>query len=168
MENVRLPCPAYCPLSLYQMMLSCWKLKSNERATFASLRSQLNHFRLKQYRVIKENKQINQLTLLRDDRVTVFDSSNDQTLWRGQNHRTHHIGYFPRICLLFHEKPSNEQISWPIQGSFIHTGHLHPTKDGPSWGNIHSIDEYDLPFIFFNNIFIYFSLELSFRIRLSI
>jgi len=140
-ENVRLRCPTYCPSSIYDLLLSCWNLRSENRPKFSEIRLKLKQFRLKQYRVIKDHNELNQLTLLRDDTITVFDSSSDQTLWKGQNHRTQQIGYFPRSCLLFHQKHSNEQISWPIQGSFIHTGHCDSTGQGPSWGNIHSIDE---------------------------
>ena len=41
----------------------------------------------------------------------------------------------------FIKNHSNEQISWPIQGSFIDMGHCDSTGQRPSWGNIHSIDE---------------------------
>ncbi|CAF1406152.1 unnamed protein product [Rotaria sp. Silwood1] len=137
----RLRCPEYCPPSIYSLLLLCWSLNSNDRPKFSKINSRLNQCRPIQYRVTRDNKQINQLTLLRGDTVSVFDSSVDKPIWQGQNHRTQKVGFFPRICLSSTTTNTNEKISWPVRGSFIHTGHSDGTGQGPSWGKIDKIDE---------------------------
>jgi hypothetical protein len=97
---------------------------------------------VKQYRVSQDNKQLNQLTLVRGDTVSVLESPADQPLWKGQNHRTQQVGLLPRHCLSSTTPTTgNETISWPIRGSFIHTGHSDATGQKLSWGRIDAIDE---------------------------
>ena len=139
-RNERLPCPDRCPTSIYNLLLSCWALNSKDRPHFHQISAHLTSSRPKQYRVHRDHKQLNQLTLLRGDTISVFDSSAEKALWKGQNHRTQQVGVFPRLCLS--TSTSNEKISWPVQGSFIHTGHRHGTGQGRSWGKIDSIDEW--------------------------
>lgn len=142
-RNERLHCPSICPPSIYSLLLLCWSLNSKDRPKFQRIVQLLNQYRPNQYRVIRDNKQINQLTLVRGDTVSVFDAFADKPLWKGQNHRTQQVGLFPRICLETTTTKTNDRISWPVKGSFIHTGHRHGTGQGPSWGKIDKIDEYD-------------------------
>lgn len=141
-RNERLPCPEICPPLIYSLLLLCWSLNPNDRPKFSKLNSRLNQFRPVQYRVIRDSKQVNQITLLRGDTVSVFDSCVDKPIWKGQNHRTQQVGFFPRNCLSSTTSNTNEKISWPVKGSFIHTGHSDVTGQGRSWGNIDKIDEY--------------------------
>ncbi|CAF1513883.1 unnamed protein product [Rotaria magnacalcarata] len=137
----RLRCPELCPPSTYSLLLLCWSLNPNDRPKFSKINSRLNQSRPIQYRVTRDNKQINQLTLLRGDTISVFDSYVDKPIWKGQNHRTQKVGLFPRICLSSTTTNTNEKISWPVRGSFIHTGHSDGTGQGSSWGKIDKIDE---------------------------
>jgi activated CDC42 kinase 1 len=75
--------------------------------------------------------------------VSVFDSFVNQPIWKGQNHRTQQVGFFPRSCLSTTTTNTNERISWPVRGSFIHTGHRDGTGQGRSWGKVDQIDEYE-------------------------
>lgn len=154
----RLPCPEVCPPSIYSLLLLCWSLNPNNRPKFSKINSRLNQCRPIQYRVIRDNKQINQLTLLRGDTISVFDSCVDKPIWEGQNHRTQKVGVFPRVCLSSETTNTNEKISWPVKGSFIHTGHSDATGQGPSWGKIDKIDEYIISL--FNIFLIYRSISL--------
>ncbi|CAF4629185.1 unnamed protein product, partial [Rotaria magnacalcarata] len=70
----RLRCPELCPPSTYSLLLLCWSLNPNDRPKFSKINSRLNQSRPIQYRVTRDNKQINQLTLLRGDTISVFDS----------------------------------------------------------------------------------------------
>lgn len=42
--------------------------------------------------------------------------------WKGQNQRTFHIGQFPRCLVDPMRRKAVEDISKPLQNSFIHTG----------------------------------------------
>lgn len=42
--------------------------------------------------------------------------------WKGQNQRTFQIGLFPRCLVDPMRKKQGEDISKPLQNSFIHTG----------------------------------------------
>lgn len=137
----RLRCPEICPPSIYSLLLLCWSLNPIDRPKFHRINQLLTEHRPIQYRVQRDNKQINQLTLLRADTVSVFDAQADRPLWRGQNHRTQQVGMFPRICLATTTTNTTEKISWPVNGSFIHTGHRDGTGQGASWGKIDQIDE---------------------------
>ncbi|CAF1037749.1 unnamed protein product [Adineta steineri] len=137
----RLRCPDICPPLTYSLLLSCWSLNPIERPKFNKITSHLNQYRPIQYRVIRDSKQLNQITLIRGDTVSVFESLVDKPIWKGQNHRTQHVGFFPRNSLSITTTNTNEKISWPVRGSFIHTGHSDATGQGLSWGKIDKIDE---------------------------
>ena len=138
-RHARLPCPEQCPPSIYTLLLSCWSLEPVDRPKFHQLTSRLTRLRPIQYRVTRDSQHIHQMTLIRGDTVSVFQSDLDKAMWKGQNHRTHQVGFFPSVCLS--GKISNEKISWPLRGSFMHTGHSDGSGQGPSWGHVDSIDE---------------------------
>ena len=141
-RNERLRCPEICPPSIYSLLLLCWSLNPIDRPKFHKINSRLNQCRPIQYRVTRDSKQLNQITLIRGDTISVFDSYVDKPIWKGQNHRTQQVGFFPRICLSTTTTKPNEKISWPLRGSFIHAGHSDGSGQGPSWGKIDTIDEY--------------------------
>jgi activated CDC42 kinase 1 len=147
-RNERLRCPEICPPSIYSLLLLCWSLNPIDRPKFNKINILLNEYRPIQYRVTRDSKQLNQITLIRGDTVSVFDSYADKPIWKGQNHRTQQVGFFPRICLSTTTTNTNEKISWPVRGSFIHTGHRDGSGQGLSWGKIDKIDEYFYFFIF--------------------
>ncbi len=95
--------------------------------------------------------------------MSVFDSLVNQPIWKGQNHRTQQVGFFPRNCLSTTTTNTNERISWPVRGSFIHTGHRDVTGQGRSWGKIDQIDEYEI----FNPLLFFLNQKFSFRTILS-
>jgi activated CDC42 kinase 1 len=140
-RNERLRCPDICPPSIYSLLLLCWSIKPVDRLKFHRINELLNQYRPIQYRVIRDSKQLNQITLIQGDTVSVFDSLVNQPIWKGQNHRTQQVGFFPRNCLSTTTTNTNERISWPVRGSFIHTGHRDVTGQGRSWGKIDQIDE---------------------------
>ena len=41
-RNVVLPCPEKCPNSIYQIMLKCWHLNSDDRPSFVDLKNQID------------------------------------------------------------------------------------------------------------------------------
>jgi activated CDC42 kinase 1 len=137
----RLRCPDICPPSIYSLLLLCWSLNPTDRPKFNKITTHLNQSRPIQYRVTRDSKQINQITLIRGDTISVFDSHVNNPIWKGQNHRTQQVGFFPRICLSSITTNTNDKISWPVKGSFIHTGHSDGAGQGPSWGKIDKIDE---------------------------
>ena len=60
--------------------------------------------------------------------------------WRGQNQRTLKLGLFPRQVVTAVAGLSAQDISRPLQNSFIHTGHGdHDPRRG--WGFPDRIDE---------------------------
>ncbi|UJR20318.1 hypothetical protein I4U23_023449 [Adineta vaga] len=140
-RNERLRCPDICPPTIYSLLLLCWSLNPTARPKFNKINSRLNQCRPAQYRVTRDSKQLNQITLVRGDTVSVFDSCVDKPIWKGQNHRTQQVGFFPRNCLSSTTANTNEKISWPVRGSFIHTGHSDGTGQGISWGQVDRIDE---------------------------
>ncbi len=58
--------------------------------------------------------------------------------WFGQNTRTRKFGIFQRKMIVFSRGP--KEISGPIRGSFVHTGHG-DARGGSSWGRPETIDE---------------------------
>jgi activated CDC42 kinase 1 len=162
-RNERLRCPDICPPSIYSLLLLCWSIKPVDRLKFHRINELLNQYRPIQYRVIRDNKQLNQITLIQGDTVSVFDSLVNQPIWKGQNHRTQQVGFFPRNCLSTTTTNTNERISWPVRGSFIHTGHRDVTGQGRSWGKIDQIDEYEI----FNPLLFFLNQKFSFRTILS-
>jgi activated CDC42 kinase 1 len=140
-RSERLQCPHICPPSIYSLLLLCWSLNPTDRPKFNRINILLNQYRPIQYRVTRDSKELNQIILIRDDTVSVFDSYADKPIWKGQNHRTQQVGFFPRICLSTTTTKTNDKISWPVRGSFMHTGHRDGSGKGISWGHVDKIDE---------------------------
>lgn len=73
------------------------------------------------------------------DSIIIIEGQADCYWWKGQNQRTFDIGQFPRCIVDPLRKKISEDISSPLQNSFIHTGHGDPY--GKSWGSPAFIDE---------------------------
>jgi activated CDC42 kinase 1 len=78
--------------------------------------------------------------ILNHDCILFFLSSN-RFWYKGQNTRTLKIGYFSRVVLNPERKLTGEDISLPLENSFIHTGHISRNIDN-FWGSLDRIDEY--------------------------
>lgn len=73
------------------------------------------------------------------DQIVIIDGRPENYWWKGQNQRTFQVGVFPRCLVDPMRKKQPEDISKPLENSFIHTGHWAPF--GKSWGSPHYIDD---------------------------
>uniref|UniRef100_A0A915I0K5 non-specific protein-tyrosine kinase n=1 Tax=Romanomermis culicivorax TaxID=13658 RepID=A0A915I0K5_ROMCU len=104
-----------CPSIFYALMLECWTIDPTKRLKFASLKQRLKNAH-------------------RESRGA------DQYYWYGQNERSRKIGKFPRKSITLSTKSKSKEISQPLKGSFVHTGHG-DAKGGESWGRPEKIDD---------------------------
>lgn len=72
------------------------------------------------------------------DQIVIIEGKPEHYYWKGQNQRTYQVGHFPRCLVDPMRKKQPEDISKPLENSFIHTGHGAPL--GKSWGSPNHID----------------------------
>nr|CAD7400794.1 unnamed protein product [Timema cristinae] len=84
-------------------------------------------------------EEADKMTIEQGDNIIIIDGRAELYWWVGQNQRTFHIGQFPRCLVDPMRKKVVEDISKPLQNSFIHTGHGSPY--GKSWGSPAFIDD---------------------------
>ncbi|CAF1091366.1 unnamed protein product, partial [Didymodactylos carnosus] len=125
--------PHCCPQSVYDIMKQCWNLRPEERPSFKIISQKMKQCRPLISKACKDHKQPDHLGFVAGDTISVIDGSVSSLLWRGQNHRTMLVGLFPRLLVDLHRSKGSEDISWPITGSFFHTGHS-DARGGKSWG----------------------------------
>lgn len=82
----------------------------------------------------------NRLEIEVQDTITIIDGDASKYWWKGQNQRTLKCGYFPRAILNPQRKLDSQDISLPLQNSFIHTGHMSAGEKDKTWGNPGKID----------------------------
>lgn len=73
------------------------------------------------------------------DHIVIIDGRPENYWWKGQNQRTFNVGFFPRCLVDPMRRKQPEDISKPLENSFIHTGHGAPF--GKSWGSPNFIDD---------------------------
>ncbi|KAG5869453.1 hypothetical protein JTB14_027316 [Gonioctena quinquepunctata] len=138
-DNERLAHPDACPPAIYATLLQCWAKNPQDRPTFASLKEFFRKNTTPVMRALARQIDPDKLKVNEGDEIAIIDGSPELYWWKGQHQRTFEIGLVPR-CLVDPLRPKqSEDISKPLQNSFIHTGH--GTAFGESWGSPSYIDE---------------------------
>ncbi|KDR13827.1 activated CDC42 kinase 1 isoform X2 [Zootermopsis nevadensis] len=138
-EGERLHQPEACPPDMYQRMLQCWSKVPTDRPTFQALRNFLSETLPPVMKVTQKFDEADKMHIEPGDTIIVIDGRAELYWWKGQNQRTFQIGQFPRCLVDPMRKKVVEDISKPLQNSFIHTGHGSPY--GKSWGSPVFIDD---------------------------
>ncbi|CAK9818831.1 Activated Cdc42 kinase Ack [Anthophora quadrimaculata] len=138
-EGERLHEPDATPPVMYQLMLRCWAKDPSERPTFASLRSSLTGMVPAVMKAVNHFEEADKMTIEQGDQIVILDGRPENYWWKGQNQRTFQIGLFPRCLVDPMRRKQPEDISKPLENSFIHTGHGAPF--GKSWGSPIYIDD---------------------------
>lgn len=131
--------PDACPPVIYSTLLQCWSKNPQERPTFAALKEYFRKNVTPVMKALNKQEEPDKLKIIEGDEIAIIDGSAELYWWKGQNQRTFEIGIFPR-CLVDPMRPKQpEDISKPLDNSFIHTGH--GSAFGESWGSPSHIDE---------------------------
>ncbi|XP_034184904.2 activated Cdc42 kinase [Osmia lignaria lignaria] len=138
-EGERLHEPEATPPVMYQLMLRCWAREPSERPTFASLRTSLTGMVPAVMKAVNHFEETDKMTIEQGDQIVILDGRPENYWWKGQNQRTFQIGPFPRCLVDPMRRKQPEDISKPLENSFIHTGHGAPF--GKSWGSPIYIDD---------------------------
>ncbi|MCP9257256.1 Activated CDC42 kinase 1 [Dirofilaria immitis] len=154
----RLPKPQRCSDELYDFISTCWSLKANLRPKFNLLKGILSKimFMIAECCETSIPTREADLELIVNDRIIVIHTSG--LIWYGQNVRTRKFGLFNRSSVHLRNghngtgsaeqiiNPSQPQsvtdnyISKPVRGSFIHAGHGDINSE-QSWGQPDYIDD---------------------------
>ncbi|XP_076235766.1 activated Cdc42 kinase isoform X2 [Calliopsis andreniformis] len=138
-EGERLHEPEATPPVMYQLMLRCWAREPSERPTFADLRTSLTGMVPTVMKAVNHFDEADKMSIEQGDQIVILDGRPENFWWKGQNQRTFHIGLFPRCLVDPMRRKQPEDISKPLENSFIHTGHGAPF--GKSWGSPIYIDD---------------------------
>nr|XP_030715300.1 activated CDC42 kinase 1 isoform X18 [Globicephala melas] len=139
-EGERLPRPEDCPQDIYNVMVQCWAHKPEDRPTFVALRDFLLEAQPTDMRALQDFEESDKLHIQMNDVITVIEGRAENYWWRGQNTRTLCVGPFPRNVVTSVAGLSAQDISQPLQNSFIHTGHG-DSDPRHCWGFPDRIDE---------------------------
>ncbi|XP_013368996.1 PREDICTED: activated CDC42 kinase 1 isoform X5 [Chinchilla lanigera] len=139
-EGERLPRPEDCPQDIYNVMVQCWAHKPEDRPTFVALRDFLLEAQPTDMRALQDFEEPDKLHIQMNDVITVIEGRAENYWWRGQNTRTLCVGPFPRNAVTSVAGLSAQDISQPLQNSFIHTGHG-DSDPRHCWGFPDRIDE---------------------------
>ncbi|XP_078210966.1 activated CDC42 kinase 1 isoform X45 [Callithrix jacchus] len=139
-EGERLPRPEDCPQDIYNVMVQCWAHKPEDRPTFVALRDFLLEAHPTDMRALQDFEEPDKLHIQMNDVITVIEGRAENYWWRGQNTRTLCVGPFPRNVVTSVAGLSAQDISQPLQNSFIHTGHG-DSDPRHCWGFPDRIDE---------------------------
>ncbi|BES96427.1 TyrKc [Nesidiocoris tenuis] len=145
-EGERLARPEICPAKLYAIMLQCWDKDPARRPTF----SEVLKFMLSEPPPVV--KCVSNwmppttggqcpgeiLDTLVGDSLVIIEAYTEMYWCKVQSLRTFEVGYIPRSALSA-GKIGGEDISMPLDNSFIHTGHG-SIGGGQSWGSPSTID----------------------------
>ncbi|XP_013368999.1 PREDICTED: activated CDC42 kinase 1 isoform X9 [Chinchilla lanigera] len=91
-------------------------------------------------RALQDFEEPDKLHIQMNDVITVIEGRAENYWWRGQNTRTLCVGPFPRNAVTSVAGLSAQDISQPLQNSFIHTGHG-DSDPRHCWGFPDRIDE---------------------------
>ncbi|XP_076300615.1 activated Cdc42 kinase [Lasioglossum baleicum] len=138
-EGERLHEPDATPPVMYQLMLRCWSRDPAERPMFATLKTSLTGMVPAVMKAVNSFDEANKMTIEQGDQIVILDGRPENYWWKGQNQRTYQIGLFPRCLVDPMRRRQPEDISKPLENSFIHTGHGAPF--GKSWGSPIYIDD---------------------------
>nr|CAH7760487.1 unnamed protein product [Callosobruchus chinensis] len=138
-EGERLAHPDACPPAIYSILLQCWSRNPQDRPTFAALKEFFRRNVTPVMKALGRQDEPSKLKVNEGDEIAIIDGSAELYWWKGQHQKTFEIGLFPR-CLVDPMRPKQpEDISKPLQNSFIHAGH--GSAFGESWGSPSHIDE---------------------------
>lgn len=138
-EGERLHEPEATPPVMYQLLLRCWAREPAERPTFADLRTSLTGMVPAVMKAVSHFEEADKMSIEQGDQIVILDGRPENYWWKGQNQRTFQIGFFPRCLVDPMRRKQPEDISKPLENSFIHTGHGAPF--GKSWGSPIYIDD---------------------------
>ncbi|KAJ8668984.1 hypothetical protein QAD02_000243 [Eretmocerus hayati] len=138
-EGERLHEPEASPPAMFQMMLQCWARDPAERPTFAALKESLTGMVPAVMKALNRFDEPEKMQIEQGDQIVIIDGRPENYWWKGQNQRTFQVGIFPRCLVNPMRKKQPEDISKPLDNSFIHTGHGAPF--GKSWGSPQFIDD---------------------------
>ncbi|CAH0385036.1 unnamed protein product [Bemisia tabaci] len=141
-EGERLAHPEVCSDEMYHLLLQCWSKDPQKRPTFSSIREFLLKNPcpvMKATQSFEKDGEPGVLRIQQGDAIAIINGQSEHYWWKGQNLRTFDIGNFPRCLMDPQRRKQSEDISKPLQNSFIHTGHGNPY--GRSWGSPSAIDE---------------------------
>ncbi|XP_044039250.1 non-receptor tyrosine-protein kinase TNK1 isoform X2 [Siniperca chuatsi] len=151
-EGERLEKPQDCPQELYAVMRKCWACNPVDRPSFAQLTTMVAEAKPVEMQATRDFAEPRKLALVANDLVTVIDHGLELCEWRGQNHRTLAVGWFPASLTVPSLPPaatagnsgpnpasSTTYISAPLKGSLHHTGHG-DIKPDRCWGTPESLD----------------------------
>ncbi|XP_033207300.1 activated CDC42 kinase 1 isoform X1 [Belonocnema kinseyi] len=138
-EGERLHEPEASPPQMYQIMLRCWARDPLERPSFTSLREPLTSMVPSVMKALNRFEDIGKMSIESGDQIVIIDGRPENYWWKGQNQRTFQVGFFPRCLVDPMRRKQPEDISKPLENSFIHTGHGAPF--GKSWGSPIFIDD---------------------------
>lgn len=138
-EGERLAQPDACPPAIYAILLQCWAKNPQERPTFAALKEFFRKNVTPIMKALDKQNEPDKLKVNEGDEIAIIDGSAELYWWKGQNQRTFDIGLFPRCLVDPMRRKQAEDISKPLDHSFIHTGH--GSAFGESWGSPSYIDD---------------------------
>lgn len=138
-EGERLHEPEATPPFMYEMMLRCWSREPSERPTFASLKESLTGMVPAMMKAVNNFEEVGKMSIESGDQIVIIDGRSENYWWKGQNQRTFQVALFPRCLVDPMRRKQPEDISKPLENSFIHTGHGAPF--GKSWGSPVYIDD---------------------------
>ncbi|XP_070710974.1 non-receptor tyrosine-protein kinase TNK1 [Pempheris klunzingeri] len=153
-EGERLEKPPDCPQELYAVMRKCWACSPADRPSFTQLTTMVAEAKPMEVQAARDFAEPRKLALVANDLVTVIDHGLELCEWRGQNHRTLTVGWFPASLAVPLLPPaalsaanagpnpasSSAYISAPLKGSLQHTGHG-DIKPERCWGTPESVDD---------------------------
>lgn len=138
-EGERLHEPEATPPFMYELMLRCWSREPSERPTFASLKESLTGMVPSVMKALSTFEETGKMSIEQGDQIVIIDGRPENYWWKGQNQRTFQVEHFPRCLVDPMRRKQPEDISKPLENSFIHTGHGAPF--GKSWGSPVYIDD---------------------------
>jgi activated CDC42 kinase 1 len=138
-EGERLHEPEATSPYMYELMLRCWAREPSDRPTFAFLKESLTGMVPSVMKALTTFEEIDKMSIETGDQIAIIDGRPENYWWKGQNQRTFQIAHFPRCLVDPMRRKQPEDISKPLENSFIHTGHGAPF--GKSWGSPVYIDD---------------------------
>ncbi|CDS38231.1 activated cdc42 kinase 1 [Echinococcus multilocularis] len=127
-----------CPRRLYQLLLATWRYNLAHRPSFEYLVDRLDKIRPTEV-IAKQNfDEADRMDVVTGDRILVIEGRAENFWWRGQNRRTGEIASFPREIVRLQRHLQGQDISRPIENSFVHVGHH--GFEGKAWGHVDRID----------------------------
>ncbi|KAL3072652.1 hypothetical protein niasHS_017626 [Heterodera schachtii] len=154
-SDLRLRMPDFCSREIYDIMKLCWQKEAEKRPKFLHLRTLLNdcQFMVMVCRSPNAETSKSQLNLSVGDELILIGQTDEEGIWYGQSVKSRNLGDFPRnkvsvkcatqpqtVKSAVNSSDYKKNISRPVAGSFIHTGHG-DIRENKCWGHVDYIDE---------------------------